>query len=191
MCSLRMLRKVSAMRPLVLVQALSLAVLAHRTRSPSPPCMRSTALLGSSYVCSRASLCWTSDRVCEGVGEAWMQVQDHAAGLVVALLDPQPGEAVLDACAAPGGKALYAAARMRGRVSLISWVFSPDPLCLAVMTALDGLHLTRFLQHGLAVPDSLHLVTARVLLSTLCWPPRVSSTDRCKRELFAVAESMK
>ena len=45
-------------------------------------------------------------------------MQDHAAGLVVALLDPQPGEAVLDACAAPGGKALYAAARMRGQVSL-------------------------------------------------------------------------
>eukprot|EP00887_Chlorella_sp_A99_P000866 scaffold5.g866.t1 len=42
------------------------------------------------------------------------QVQDDAAGLVVALLDPQPGETVLDACAAPGGKCLFAAARMRG-----------------------------------------------------------------------------
>ena len=58
----------------------------------------------------------------EGVGELWTQVQDHAAGLVVALLDPQPGEAVLDACAAPGGKALYAAARMRGQVSLKAWL---------------------------------------------------------------------
>lgn len=44
------------------------------------------------------------------------QVQDEAAGLVVALLDPQPGESVLDACAAPGGKTLFAAARM-GHVS--------------------------------------------------------------------------
>ncbi|KAK9825393.1 hypothetical protein WJX81_008684 [Elliptochloris bilobata] len=48
------------------------------------------------------------------------QVQDHAAGLVVALLNPQPGEAVLDACAAPGGKALYAAARMGGQGRLVA-----------------------------------------------------------------------
>lgn len=46
-----------------------------------------------------------------------VQVQDEAAGLVVALLDPQPGETILDACAAPGGKALYAASRMQGQVS--------------------------------------------------------------------------
>ena len=46
-----------------------------------------------------------------------IQVQDESAGMVVALLDPQPGERVLDACAAPGGKALYAAARMQGQVT--------------------------------------------------------------------------
>ncbi|KAL4423617.1 hypothetical protein ABPG77_009204 [Micractinium sp. CCAP 211/92] len=51
-------------------------------------------------------------------GEA--QVQDEAAGLVVALLDPQPGERILDACAAPGGKTLFAAARMRGRGSILA-----------------------------------------------------------------------
>jgi 16S rRNA (cytosine967-C5)-methyltransferase len=45
-------------------------------------------------------------------------VQDEAAALVVRLLDPQPGETVLDVAAAPGGKALYAAMRMEdeGRV---------------------------------------------------------------------------
>lgn len=50
-------------------------------------------------------------------------MQDESAGLVVALLDPQPGEDVMDACAAPGGKALFAAARMGGRVGLrgIPW----------------------------------------------------------------------
>ena len=51
--------------------------------------------------------------------------------MVVALLDPQPGEKVLDACAAPGGKALFAAARMQGRVSpctvLIAEFCSPLP----------------------------------------------------------------
>ncbi|MDX1530609.1 MAG: transcription antitermination factor NusB, partial [Rhodothermales bacterium] len=50
--------------------------------------------------------------------EGLCAVQDEAAGLVVRLLDPQPGETVLDGAAAPGGKAIYAALRMqnRGRV---------------------------------------------------------------------------
>lgn len=45
-------------------------------------------------------------------------VQDEGAAMVVRVLDPQPGDAVLDAAAAPGGKTLYAAERMgaRGRV---------------------------------------------------------------------------
>jgi 16S rRNA (cytosine967-C5)-methyltransferase len=37
-------------------------------------------------------------------------VQDAAAALAVRLLEPQPGEAVLDLCAAPGGKTLQLAA---------------------------------------------------------------------------------
>lgn len=39
-------------------------------------------------------------------------VQDEASQLVVALLDPQPGEQVLDTCAAPGGKATAIAERI-------------------------------------------------------------------------------
>jgi len=50
-----------------------------------------------------------SDALVEGV----LAVQDEAAGLVVRVLDPQPGERVLDAAAAPGGKAVYAAIRMQ------------------------------------------------------------------------------
>ncbi len=41
-------------------------------------------------------------------GEWW--VQDAAAALPVKILDPQPGEAILDLCAAPGGKTLQLAA---------------------------------------------------------------------------------
>ena len=36
----------------------------------------------------------------------------------MAALDPKPGERVLDCCAAPGGKALFIAERMRGEVCL-------------------------------------------------------------------------
>ncbi|MDP7111400.1 MAG: 16S rRNA (cytosine(967)-C(5))-methyltransferase RsmB [Myxococcota bacterium] len=39
-----------------------------------------------------------------GWAEGWFAIQDAAAQAVVRLLDPQPGERVLDACAAPGGK---------------------------------------------------------------------------------------
>lgn len=45
-------------------------------------------------------------------------IQDESAGLVVALLDPQPGDTVLDCCAAPGGKTMFAAARMKGKASV-------------------------------------------------------------------------
>lgn len=48
---------------------------------------------------------------------AW-SVQDGSAQLVTWLLDPQPEETIIDACAAPGGKTTHIAERMgdRGRV---------------------------------------------------------------------------
>lgn len=42
-----------------------------------------------------------------GFREGWFSVQDPAAQLARDLVDPQPGERVLDACAAPGGKAAH------------------------------------------------------------------------------------
>jgi 16S rRNA (cytosine967-C5)-methyltransferase len=47
-----------------------------------------------------------------GFGEGWFTVQDQASSFVVDALDPQPGERVLDACAAPGGKAGHIACRL-------------------------------------------------------------------------------
>ena len=42
-------------------------------------------------------------------------VEDEAAQLIPLILDPQPGETVLDACAAPGGKATHLAELMGNR----------------------------------------------------------------------------
>ncbi|MBI2312927.1 MAG: 16S rRNA (cytosine(967)-C(5))-methyltransferase RsmB [Betaproteobacteria bacterium] len=42
-----------------------------------------------------------------GFGEGRVSVQDYGAQLAAPLLDPQPGMRVLDACAAPGGKAAH------------------------------------------------------------------------------------
>lgn len=42
-------------------------------------------------------------------------VEDEAAQLIPPLLDPKPGEVILDACAAPGGKTTHLAQRMSDR----------------------------------------------------------------------------
>jgi 16S rRNA (cytosine967-C5)-methyltransferase len=46
-----------------------------------------------------------------GFEEGWFAVQDEASAWVVDVLDPRPGERLLDACAGPGGKAADAACR--------------------------------------------------------------------------------
>jgi len=54
----------------------------------------------------------------ELVQDGTLLIQDEAAGGVVRVMDPQPGERILDACAAPGGKAIYMADRV-GSTGLI------------------------------------------------------------------------
>jgi 16S rRNA (cytosine967-C5)-methyltransferase len=50
-----------------------------------------------------------------GFAAGWWIVQDSSAQLVSYLVDPQPGEVVVDACAAPGGKTLHLAELMGDR----------------------------------------------------------------------------
>lgn len=53
--------------------------------------------------------------------EGLCSVQDESAGLAVSVLDPQPGDSIVDCCAAPGGKTLFMASRLsdQGRISAI------------------------------------------------------------------------
>lgn len=50
----------------------------------------------------------------------WYQVQDEASMLIARLLDPQPGEKILDACAAPGGKTTQIAALTQNRAQILA-----------------------------------------------------------------------
>lgn len=50
-----------------------------------------------------------------GYHEGFFQVQGEASQLVTYLLDPHPGETILDACAAPGGKTTHIAERMNDK----------------------------------------------------------------------------
>lgn len=52
--------------------------------------------------------------------EGLVMVQDEASQLISYLLDPQPGERILDACAAPGGKATHVAQLMQDRGEVIA-----------------------------------------------------------------------
>jgi 16S rRNA (cytosine967-C5)-methyltransferase len=53
------------------------------------------------------------------LAEGRLYVQDPATRHAVGLLDPRPGEVVLDACAAPGGKAAMIAEALAGRGELV------------------------------------------------------------------------
>ena len=56
---------------------------------------------------------------CESFQDGLFYVQDPSTLLAVEQLAPQPGETILDLCAAPGGKTTYIAQRMgnRGRIA--------------------------------------------------------------------------
>ena len=55
-----------------------------------------------------------------GFDLGWWTVQDGSAQLVSYLLDPQPGEVIIDACAAPGGKSTHIAELMGDSGTIIA-----------------------------------------------------------------------
>lgn len=80
-----------------------------------------------------------------GFEEGWWTVQDSSSQLVAHLLDPQPGETIIDACAAPGGKATHTAELMGDR-GLI-WACDRTPSRLRKLTEnAQRLHITS-IQH--------------------------------------------
>lgn len=60
--------------------------------------------------------------------QGFISVQDEGAQLVTELLNPQPGEIILDACAAPGGKSAYLAELSNDRATIIAADSEPKRL---------------------------------------------------------------
>jgi len=71
-------------------------------------------------------------------------VQDEASQLVVEMLDPEPGETILDACAAPGSKTTAIAERLAGQGSVLALDRNARRLGLVSQNArrldLEGIH---------------------------------------------------
>jgi len=55
-------------------------------------------------------------------------IQDPSTAIACELLDPQPGEKILDACAAPGGKTGYIAQLMKNRGAIVACDRDPERL---------------------------------------------------------------
>ena len=65
-----------------------------------------------------------------GYAEGWFTVQDPATSVPIDLLRPFPGESVLDACAAPGGKTAMIASRMKGEGELVAMDLHDDRIAV-------------------------------------------------------------
>lgn len=64
----------------------------------------------------------------ESYQKGFFQVQDESSMLVAYLVDPQPGETILDACSAPGGKATHLAQKMQNRGKIIANELHPHKI---------------------------------------------------------------
>lgn len=53
--------------------------------------------------------------------QGYFTIQDISAGKTAKILNPQPGEIVLDACSAPGGKTTYMAELMKNKGKIEAW----------------------------------------------------------------------
>lgn len=74
-----------------------------------------SALVPEGILCHRSA-----DEPLQFIREGWCQAQDESSMLVSHVVDPKPGEFIIDACAAPGGKSTHMASMMQDRGRVLS-----------------------------------------------------------------------
>ena len=104
-----------------------------------------------------------------GYEAGWWTVQDASAQMVGHLLDPQPGEKVLDVCAAPGGKATQMAEMVGDSGTVVACDRAPSRL-KKITTNATRLGLTNLRTHGGDSTDlaPFHHQFDRVLVDAPC-----------------------
>ncbi|EPS62796.1 hypothetical protein M569_11992 [Genlisea aurea] len=110
-------------------------------------------------------------------------VQDESAGLVVEVVDPKPGERIIDCCAAPGGKTLFMASRLKGRGSISAIDINEGRLRIlkeaAELHAVDDLITTVHADLRLLAVENGNMMAAdKVLLDAPCSGLGVLSKSR-------------
>jgi len=105
------------------------------------------------------------------VKEGLYIIQNEASQLVTSILDPRPGERVLDGCAAPGGKTTHIAQRMKNRGEIYALDLNRGRLDLIEeMSRRLGIEIVKTVKgdttHPLAIPGGLGF--DRVLADVPC-----------------------
>lgn len=102
--------------------------------------------------------------------DGWFQVQDESSMLAARVVDPRPGETVIDLAAAPGGKATHLAERMGDRGRVIANDLHPGRLALVEENCrrLGITCVEATAGDGRALPDRFAGAADRVLLDAPC-----------------------
>jgi 16S rRNA (cytosine967-C5)-methyltransferase len=92
-----------------------------------------------------------------GFDEGWFSIQDESAMSAARLLAPQPGETVLDLCAAPGGKTTHLAELMQDKGRIVAADSAADRLQLVDQSAhrlgLNSIETCAISRCGDGLPD--------------------------------------
>ena len=159
-------------------------LLSSTTRNPSVtlrvnPLTTSTANVVAEFTEEEASLCSlapdmvtvkSAAHITDGIRAGKYFVQDPASRLCVKALDPQPGETVIDTCAAPGGKTLSAALDMKNEGRIIAFDLHENKLSLIRRTAASlGISILEVQARDARNPDPALIGQAdRVLCDAPC-----------------------
>ncbi|WP_347244584.1 RsmB/NOP family class I SAM-dependent RNA methyltransferase [Thermogutta sp.] len=102
--------------------------------------------------------------------EGRLYIQDLSSMLAVQVLDPQPGEEILDLAAAPGGKTCFIAARMqnRGRIAAVEVVRERMYKLLANVRTAGAQIVEAYLRDGRTVGNKTPNRFDRVMLDAPC-----------------------
>jgi len=101
-------------------------------------------------------------------------IQDPSTTIACQLLDPKPGERILDACAAPGGKTGYVAQLMENLGTIVACDRDPERLqILKENMARLGMSVVHILRHDWSCGHAPSVVTStapfdRILLDAPC-----------------------
>ncbi|MEA1968816.1 MAG: methyltransferase domain-containing protein, partial [Thermodesulfobacteriota bacterium] len=129
--------------------------------------------------------------------DGFFQVQDEAAQLITSILDPKPGENILDACAGLGGKTGHAGQLMKNQGNLTAWDINKNKLSsLESEMKRVGITIVKTRQMDLleTTKNEYHNSFDRVLVDAPCTGLGVlrrnpdSKWSRCKNDITRLAK---